>query len=265
LRLTVKLGGSILEDVSIRTSLLEQVAKLQACGHEIILVHGGGKSLTRRLAQMGLESRFVEGLRVTDAPTMRVALMVLAGEVNKMLVAEMGRTGCKAVGICGADASAIRCEALSSLQSGPPGLGFVGKPVKLDRFFFDLLLGSGLIPIVSSIAVGPDSQVYNINADQMASICAWGTGCRVLVYLTDVAGVKDGTEAFRREIGTYEIEELRKAGTISGGMLPKTESCMEALGRGVDSVYILPGALPDVLDLLLSGRLKEGTRIYEGD
>ena len=169
MRITVKLGGSILEEASIRTAILAQVSGIAALGHEVILVHGGGKSLNRRLSQMQIESRFIEGLRVTDAETLQAAVMVLAGEVNKKVVSEMNHSGACAVGICGADAGAVRCVRLSDLPNSPSGIGFVGKPSEVNRTFFDRAFDAGWIPVISSIALGPDGQLYNVNADQKAS------------------------------------------------------------------------------------------------
>jgi acetylglutamate kinase len=262
LRVTVKLGGSILEEAEIRSRILRQVSTAASRGHQIILVHGGGKSLSRRLSQMQMTSQFIEGLRVTDSETLQVAVMVLAGEVNKRIVAELSELGSGAVGICGADGGAVRCVQLSSLSGQPSGIGFVGKPVDVNRSFFGLLLGAGLLPVVSSIALGPDSKLYNINADQMASACASGTESESLVYLTDVPGVRNEKGSVLKAIGPREIESMRSKGILSGGMLPKTSSCLEALGAGVASVHILPGSVPDILTRFLEGEIPEGTRIH---
>ena len=262
MRITVKLGGSILEDAGIRMRILAQVSTAIARGHQIILVHGGGKSLSRRLSQLQMQSQFIEGLRVTDAETLQVAVMVLAGEVNKRMVSELSELGTGAVGICGADGGAVRCIQLSSLPGQPSGIGFVGKPAEVNQPFFDLLLGAGLLPVVSSIALGPDARLYNVNADQMASACASGTGSESLVYLTDVPGVRDENGAVLKAIGPKGIESMRSKGIIKGGMLPKTSSCLEALGAGVASVHILPGSAPDVLTSFLDGIIPEGTTIH---
>jgi acetylglutamate kinase len=262
-RITVKLGGSILEDAAVRASILRQVAELCQTGAEVILVHGGGKTLSRRLTQLGLPSQFIDGLRVTDGETLRAALMVLAGEVNKSLVLELAGRGVKALGICGADGLAVRCARASDLSGYPSGLGFVGKPTAVNRRLFDMMLEAGLLPVVASIAAGEDFQAYNVNADQMASVCAWGTGCDALIYLTDVGGVLDANGVVLPRIGRDEIEGLRAAGVIAGGMLPKTDSCLEALARGVRSVYILPGTAPDVMRKYIDGTLTEGTMIHE--
>jgi acetylglutamate kinase len=262
LRFTVKLGGSVLDEAATRQAILGQVAELIGQGHEIILVHGGGKSLSRRLAQLGIISRFVDGLRVTDAATLGIAVMVLAGEVNKTLVSELQGMGCGALGICGADAGAVRCERLSDLPGAPQGLGFVGRPVAVNSGFFELVLGAGLVPVVSSIALGPDHSLYNVNADQMASICASGTTARVLIYLTDVPGVLGENGTVLERLGKKEIENLRAKGILSGGMLPKTTSCLEALENGVRSVHIASGNSPGILCRLIHGKAREGTHIH---
>jgi acetylglutamate kinase len=262
MRIAIKLGGSILEDSGIRLHILEQIAGIASQGHEIILVHGGGKSMNRRLAQLQMPSDFIDGLRVTDAETLGVAVMVLAGEVNKKIVAEMSRLGTPALGICGADADSVQCESLSGAPGYPDGIGFVGKPSKVNLSFFDMIIGSGLVPVVSSIALGRDCQLYNINADQMASACAWGARCTSLVYLTDVPGVKDENGDVIGSLNKSEILDLRTRGILSGGMLPKTSSCLEALDAGVGTVHILPGAENNILKKFLQGTLTEGTKIY---
>jgi len=259
--MTIKLGGSILEDTKVRARLLAEISKLRKQNHELIVVHGGGKSLSRRLSQLNLPSRFVDGLRVTDAETLEVAVMVLAGEVNKRIVAEMDRLGAEAVGICGADAGAVRCVRLSDLPGQPKGLGFVGKAVAVNRSFFDLILGCGAVPVVSSIALGPDGQLYNVNADQMAAACASDTSCRSVVYLTDVPGVMDQDGSVLNRLGTADIMNLRSQGALSGGMLPKTGACLEAIAAGVRCVHIMPGSSPDVLSKCVDGTIAEGTTI----
>jgi acetylglutamate kinase len=261
-RLTVKLGGSILEDSGIRLRLLAQVSDIAKKGHQIILVHGGGKSLNRRLSQMHMTSEFIEGLRKTDAETLEVAVMVLAGEMNKKIVSELSLIGNRAVGICGADADAVHCMPVEGLPGYPPGIGFVGKPTTVNGNFFDMILNAGLIPVVSSIALGENGRLYNINADQMASACASGADCSSLVYLTDVPGVRDENGLVISRLGESEIHNMRSSGILSGGMLPKTSSCLEAIAAGVETVHILPGAAPDVLVQFVNGTLKEGTSIH---
>jgi acetylglutamate kinase len=258
LRFTVKLGGSLLDEAAIRTAILSQVAELAGAGHEIVLVHGGGKNLTRRLAQLGIESRFVDGLRVTDESTLEVAVMVLAGEVNKRLVAELAGAGARGFGLCGADGGAVRSTTL--LDRGP--IGRVGRAVSVAGEVFDMLLARGLVPVVSSLALAEDGGLHNVNADQMAAACAWGTRSKALVYLTDVPGVRGAEGEVVRRLGRREIESLRASGVISGGMLPKTLSCLEALHRGIPSVYILPGAGREILKRFIEDTLEEGSVIH---
>jgi acetylglutamate kinase len=148
------------------------------------------------------------------------------------------------------------------LPGYPDGIGYVGKPTEVNRPFFEMIFGSGMVPVVSSIALGPDSQFYNINADQMASACASGTGCDSLIFLTDVPGVRDEQGAVMSSLGKSEILRMRSQGILSGGMLPKTSSCLEAIETGVASVHILPGASPDILAKFANGSLIEGTKIH---
>ncbi len=265
MRITFKLGGSILDDAAVRARILGQIATAARGGHDVILVHGGGKHLSRRLAQLGMSAHFIDGLRVTDAATLEVAVMVLAGEVNKMLVAEMCLLGCPCVGICGADGWTVRCTPLCGDVDPDKDLGFVGKPSEVTKSLIESLLKSGMVPVISSIALGEDCLLYNVNADQMASACAWGAGSSALVYLTDVAGVLDQNRRLISRLSKGEVEQLRQTGVLTGGMLPKTSASLEALNRGVRSVFILPGAAPGIIDRFLEGNLTEGTFIHDDD
>ncbi len=264
-RVAVKLGGSILEDEPTRARIVREVAAAVARGTEVLIVHGGGKRLNRRLEALGMESRFVAGLRVTDEATLEVALMVLAGEVNKNLVVALGASKVGAIGICGADASCVRCERLKDPGGTGDELGFVGQPTEVDRGFFDRMFETGLTPVVASIALGSDRHLYNVNADQMASVCASGTGCDALIYLTDVAGVMDARGEVIASLDARAIAGLRREGVVKGGMLPKTASCLEALRNGVRSVYILPGKSPGALSAALEGGEIKGTCIHGDD
>ena len=261
-RVAVKLGGSVLEDEPTRARIVREVATAVIGGTEVLIVHGGGKRLSRRLAALGIESRFVAGLRVTDEATMDVALMVLAGEVNKNLVVALGASKVEAIGICGADASCVRCERLRGPVGADGELGFVGQPTAVDRGFFERMFETGLTPVVASIALGSDQHLYNVNADQMAAACASGAGCDALIYLTDVAGVMDARGEVIASLDAQAIDRLRREGVVKGGMLPKTASCLEALRNGVGSVYILPGKLPGALATALEGGEIEGTCIH---
>jgi acetylglutamate kinase len=265
LRVTLKLGGSILEDAPTRGEIVRHVAAAIGRGAQVLIVHGGGKRLSRRLGELGIESRFEAGLRVTDERTLDVALMVLAGEVNKNLVVGLGAQAVRAIGICGADASCVRCERLNNAGESGGGLGFVGRPVAVDRGFFEQMFQASLTPVVASIALGTDAHLYNVNADQMASVCASGTGCETLVFLTDVAGVLDARGKVLSRLDARSIGTLRQQGILTGGMLPKTESCLDAIRHGVRRVHILPGRSPGALAEALEGRETEGTYIHGGD
>jgi acetylglutamate kinase len=211
---------------------------------------------------MGIASRFAGGLRVTDRETLAVALMVLAGEVNKSLVRTIGSAGVRAVGICGADADCVRCERMQPAAGDSQDLGFVGVPVRIDRGFFETLLSSGLTPVVASLALGPDRQLYNVNADQMASTVAAGTGSQALLYLTDVPGVLDAGGKVIARLGSARIEDMLRDGLLTGGMLPKTSACLQAIRQGVGTVLVLPGRLPGVLSRFLAGQPAGGTQIH---
>ncbi|NWG13474.1 MAG: acetylglutamate kinase [Acidobacteria bacterium] len=262
MRVTIKLGGTILEEEESRREIVRQLAEAIHSRNEIIVVHGGGRSITRRLEQMGIPSRFARGLRITDRETLAVALMVLAGEVNKNLVRTLGSAGVRAVGICGADADCVRCERMPPPAEDMEDLGFVGVPDRVDRDFFEALLSSGLTPVVASLALGPDRQLYNVNADQMASTIAWGTGSGSLVYLTDVPGVLDGAGEVIDHLGSPEIADMLRNGLLTGGMLPKTSACLDAIRHGVGTVRILPGRTPGLLSRFLRGQPAGGTQIH---
>ena len=148
------------------------------------------------------------------------------------------------------------------MPGSPPGIGFVGKPSEVSRSFFDRAFAAGWIPVVSSIALGPDGSLYNVNADQMASACASGAGCTSLVYLTDVAGVLDARGTVLGRLCESDIDNLRAQGVLKGGMLPKTSSCLEALRGGVGDVFILPGSTPGILTNFIEGKRTEGTHIH---
>jgi len=207
--------------------------------HQVAVVHGGGAALTRLLARLGKKSEFAGGLRVTDAETRDLALMVLAGGVNKQLVAELALLGCSAVGLCGGDAAIFRA------RKRPPNghdLGFVGDVCDPDPRFLRALWQQGCIPVVASLALGHDGEYYNVNADQMAAACAAAVGADALVFLTDVPGVKDGFGVVMNSLCVSQIPALVASQVIAGGMLPKLEACSAALAQGVGRVLITPAA-----------------------
>jgi acetylglutamate kinase len=257
LKYVIKLGGAALEKAELLHAIGKAISDLVADGHQVAIVHGGGVQLTRTLAQMGKKSEFISGLRVTDAETRDAALMVLAGRVNKSLVASLGQQGQAAVGICGGDGHVFRARK----KKTTPDLGFVGEIAATDPRWLDAIWKMGAVPVISSIALGFDGEYYNINADEMASATAIATKADALVFLTDVPGVKGADGQVMRWLSLKEIPQLEKQAVISGGMLPKLNACRDALLAGVKRVRILPAEAAKVLPDLISSRVNDGTEV----
>jgi acetylglutamate kinase len=233
------------------------IADLVRDGNQVAVVHGGGIQLTRMLKALGLESQFINGLRVTDAETRDIALMVFAGKVNKGLVAALGALGLPAVGLTGGDGLLFRARK----KRTAPDLGYVGEIAASDVRLLDAIWQLNSVPVLASMALGFDGEYYNINADEMAAACAIACRADALVFLTDVPGVKDSNGQVLRWLSIDQIAEMAKSEVISGGMLPKLSACREALLNGVKRVRILPaeaaGSLPD----LCSSRVPHGTEV----
>jgi acetylglutamate kinase len=257
MKYVVKLGGAALESPELRESCAKAVAELVKDGNQVALVHGGGVQLTKTLKQLGKQSEFIAGLRVTDAETRDAALMVLSGRVNKSLVASLGAHGQAAVGMCGGDGLIFRARK----KRTAPDLGFVGEIVASDTRWLDAIWKMGAVPVISSLALGYDGEYYNINADEMASACAAACKADALVFLTDVPGVRDASGEVMRWLSIDRIAALTKDAVISGGMLPKLGACREALLQGVKRVRILPAELANVLPDLCSTRVTHGTEV----
>jgi len=257
-RIVVKIGGVALEEESTRRKCARAVGELARDGHQITVVHGGGRTLTRMLQLLGQESEFVDGLRVTDRKTRDVALMVLAGLVNKNLVAAIQSEGFPALGLSGGDGVAFRARK----KQGPGcDLGFVGEISSVDSRWLELIWKNGGIPVLSSIALGLDGEYYNVNADQMAAACAAACQADALIFLTDVPGVKDREGTVIRYLTTAEVEDLAADRVIGGGMLPKLEASKEALRRGVRRVRIFPAEQAEVLPQFYFRKLECGTEV----
>jgi acetylglutamate kinase len=260
MRLVIKFAGALLEQpagASYR-SRAQQVAELARQGHEVLVVHGGGRTFTATLARLGIESQFIGGLRVTDRQTRDVAVMVLGGLLNKQLAAAVSGAGQPAVGIAAGDGSCFPTEPLSH----PPGLGFVGELREINVEFINSLWAAGLVPVVACLGLGADGEIYNINADQMAAACAGYLSADRLIYLTDVPGVLDGGSVID-EIESDGIEELVKTNKISGGMVLKLDACRRALAAGVADVQIVGGEIPRSLLAAAAGECR-GTRVSLG-
>ncbi|MGH6805969.1 MAG: acetylglutamate kinase, partial [Ensifer adhaerens] len=213
-----------------------------------VLVHGGGSEITRMLDRVGKETRFVQGLRVTDAETMEIVEMVLAGSINKEIVALINQTGEWAIGLCGKDGNMVFAEKARKTIKDPDSniervldLGFVGEVVEVDRTLIDLLARSEMIPVIAPVAPGRDGHTYNINADTFAGAIAGALNATRLLFLTDVPGVLDKEGKLIKELSVAQARALIADGTISGGMIPKVETCIDAIKAGVQGVVILNG------------------------
>jgi len=257
-KLVVKLGGAALEDADLLARCAQALAALAAAGHRVAVVHGGGAALTRALARLGKPSEFVGGLRVTDAETRDVALMVLAGSVNKRLVAALARAGQPAVGLAGGDGLAFRAR---KVPMNGRDLGFVGEICSADPRWLEAIWAEGALPVVASLALGLDGEYYNINADQMAAACAVACAAEALVFLTDVPGVWDAEKALIERLTTADIRQLAKREIIRGGMLPKLDACRRALAGGVERVHIVPAEEVEALPQVVAAEARIGTEV----
>ncbi|WP_375382751.1 acetylglutamate kinase [uncultured Sphingomonas sp.] len=263
----IKYGGHAMGDPAAAQDFAEDVTLMKAVGINPVVVHGGGPQIGRMLKRLGVESTFVGGLRVTDKETAEIAEMVLAGSINKEIVAWIGQAGGRAVGLSGKDAGLVRAEKVTGREADPlkgierhVDLGFVGEPVAVDRRIVDTLSGAGIIPVIAPIATGADGHTYNINADTMAGAIAAALGAARFFLLTDVAGVlKDGE--LQTNLTPTAIRRLMAEGVITGGMIPKLQTCMDAVGAGVDAAVILDGRVPHVLLLEIFTRAGVGTLV----
>jgi acetylglutamate kinase len=256
LKLLIKLGGTLLDEAASRDALAAQIATAASAGHQITVVHGGGKQMTRYLADRGIESRFVNGLRVTTPETVDAVLKVLAGSVNHELVASLNRAGALAVGLSGIDGLLAEAEQMD------PALGAVGRVTQSNPALLHLLTANGYLPVVACVAGDRQGRIFNVNADQMAVACAAAFGADQLVFLTDVDGVLDGAKQVRRVLTAAESLQLIADGVATGGMQAKLNAALAALDGGVASVRIAPGAAARVLDRLLGGEAL-GTRMVQ--
>lgn len=239
MRIVIKFAGALLEDSATVRSLAKQIAALAQRKHEILVVHGGGRIFTNTLKQMGIESKFVGGLRVTDRQTRDTAVMVFAGVLNKQLSAAITAEGQSALGICAADAACFSASPLVH-NDVEGGLGYVGYLTGVNVGFLESLWKASLVPVAACLGLGSDDELYNINADHMAAACAEFIEADHLIYLTDVAGVLDG-ETVLSAISCEEIDRLIHSRVVSGGMILKLEAAKRALQSGVNEVHIVGG------------------------
>ena len=267
----VKYGGHAMGDPELARDFAEDIVLLKAVGINPVVVHGGGPQIGAMLKRLGISSQFVDGLRVTDAATAEVAEMVLSGSINKDLVAWIEKAGGKAAGISGKDAGLVRARKVERTVRDPGSnieaavdLGFVGEPEHVDRTIIDVLTAAGIVPVIAPVAVGADGHTYNINADTMAGAVAAALGASRLFLLTDVAGVLGRDGAVQTDLTPARIADLVADGTISGGMIPKIETCVAAVTGGVDAAVILDGRIGHVMLLEMFTRRGVGTLVRAG-
>lgn len=257
----IKYGGSAMTNEIIKQSVLKDIAVLKSVGLKPIIVHGGGKDINRMLNKVQIQSEFKNGLRVTDAPTLEIAEMVLSGKVNKGLVTHLERIGTHAVGLSGKDGNMITVE-----KATPKGedIGYVGKITKVDATLIHILLDQGYTPVISTIGLDEKYHGYNINADDVATAIAREVKASKLVFLTDIEGVlKDPNDpsTLISKIDSQSAKELFASGIISGGMIPKLQNCLEAVQNDVRRVHILDGRLEHSLLIEIFTKKGVGTMI----
>ena len=267
----VKYGGNAMGDESLGKAFCQDVALLKQAGVHPVVVHGGGPQIGSMLERMQIKSEFKDGLRVTDHDTIEIVEMVLAGSINKSIVASINSEGARAVGLCGKDGNMVLVEKLRRTSVDPDSnierivdLGFVGEPKEVDSTVLDLVIEAGLIPVVAPVCFGKDGKTYNVNADTFAGALASALDAKRLLFLTDVEGVLDNNKNLIKELSIKEAKELIKDGTINGGMIPKVETCISALGdedEGVEGVVILNGKKPHAVLLELFTEHGAGTLI----
>lgn len=260
--IVVKYGGSAMIDEELKQDVIEDVVLLKLIGFKPIIVHGGGKEISRWVDKVGMDTKFVNGLRVTDADTMELAEMVLA-RVNKELVAKIQTLGIKAAGISGKDGGLLTVE---KKFSGSEDIGFVGDVTEVDTKILEDLLEKDFLPVVFPVGMDKDGVTYNINADEAASSIATALRAEKLAYLSDVEGVRldpKDPESVISELYTNEAQDLIEQGVISGGMLPKIENCIDAINKGVSRVHIMDGRIPHGLLLEIFTNKGIGTAIIK--
>jgi len=264
----VKYGGNAMGDADLAKAFARDVTLLETSGARPVIVHGGGPQIGNMLDKLGIKSEFKAGLRVTDKPTVQIVEMVLAGSINKEIVMAINAEGGKAVGLSGKDGNMVFAEKVNKTAKDPDSniekaidLGFVGEPKTVNRAVIDMVLGADLIPVIAPVAPGKDGETYNVNADTFAGAIAGALNAARLLFLTDVPGVLDKQGNLLKELTVAEINELIADGTISGGMIPKVETCIDALSRGVEGVVILNGKTPHAVLLELFTDHGAGTLI----
>jgi acetylglutamate kinase len=264
----VKYGGHAMGHEQLARDFAKDIVLLEQTAVNPVVVHGGGPQIAQMLDRLGIKSQFAAGLRVTDAAAMEVVEMVLAGHINKQIVGFMNEAGGRAVGLCGKDGNMVIARKISRSVVDPEtkqeqeiDLGFVGEPDKIDTTVLDQMLGRELIPVLAPVAASANGGTYNVNADTFAGAIAGALKAKRLLLLTDVPGVLDRNKQLIPELTVDEARRLIADGTISGGMIPKVETCIYALEQGVQGVVILDGKVPHAVLLELFTDHGAGTLI----
>lgn len=268
--IVVKYGGHAMGDRELTHDFAEDITLLNLAGINAVVVHGGGPQIGEMLKRLNIVSEFRDGLRVTDKATVAVVEMVLAGAINKDIVSTINAAGGRAVGLCGKDGRMVVAEPLRRTTIDPDShiekvldLGFVGEPVEVRREVLDVLAKHEIIPVIAPVASGTDGETYNVNADTFAGAIAGALGATRLLFLTDVDGVLDADGSLIKQLSVAEARRLMASGVISDGMVPKVETCIAALERGVEGVVILNGKTPHAVLLELFTEGGAGTLITQ--
>lgn len=266
----VKYGGHAMGDEALGAEFARDIVMLKQAGLNPIVVHGGGPQIGAMLTRLGIKSEFSGGLRITDKATVEIVEMVLAGSINKQIVAQLNQAGGRAVGLCGKDGNLIVARKVEQKIHDPESniekildLGFVGEPEKINPEILDVIQKSDIIPVIAPIGVSSDGHTYNINADTVAGAIAGAMGAARLLLLTDVKGVLDKQGKLMEALTVDEAKALMKDGTISGGMIPKLETCIESVEGGVEAVVILDGRVRHAVLLELFTEHGAGTLIQK--
>ncbi|MCA0318340.1 MAG: acetylglutamate kinase [Proteobacteria bacterium] len=258
----VKYGGHAMGDESGARSFARDIVMLEQSGINPVVVHGGGPQIGQMLAKLGIKSEFVDGLRVTDKQTVEIVEMILAGSINKQIVGFINAAGGKAIGLCGKDGDMVKAAKVTRTTRDPDSniekavdLGFVGEPDKVDTKVLDTVLGKDLVPVLAPVATSVEGDTYNVNADTFAGAIAGALKAKRLLLLTDVPGVLDKNKNLIKSLSVEDCRRLIADGTATGGMIPKIETCIYAIERGVEGVVILDGKTPHavLVELLTDG------------
>ncbi len=249
--IVVKYGGHAMGDEHVARQFARDMVLLEQSGVNPVVVHGGGPQIGDMLKKLNIKSEFAAGLRVTDKATVEIVEMVLCGSINKQIVGFINNEGGRAIGLCGKDGNMVIAEKVTRTVTDPDShiekivdLGFVGEPAKVDTTVLDQVLGRELIPVLAPVAAGANGETYNVNADTFAGAIAGALKAKRLLFLTDVPGVLDKNKQLIKELSVRQIRDLIADGTITGGMIPKVETCIYAIEQGVEGVVILDGKSP---------------------